>query len=407
MVGEKKEDDIVGRLEALRKKVPATPAEKPPVRPKPAQEPDDKRKKTARIIGIIVILIVLGAIFFVGSKMLGPEETPPPMTTPPTGVGEDQVRLAELAKAKSDKIKEIGTAFESPLPDEYATEESRLIQEVKSKSTKEEVEGVRYESEATSAWRNYRKADVDKKASITGEVVATIGGNLVKGIDSIKEQIDSALLSELKGMTVKELRLEYIPIMLPREQITGGFAEVGDLVNIRYRVEQTINGTSRPKIDYLAKDGKVISIMQAATTIALSESETQTKSGGGSEGKGNVTSLSLGSSGIIISDGPYGASVGYATLSKSNVYSVNLGEIQKAAAASKISKEELLEDLGKYGVTLSEIERDTNIGNLDSEYLMLVEMSEEEASDVVLRLLKQAEKDNILISISKTPSWAS
>jgi hypothetical protein len=89
-----------------------------------------------------------------------------------------------------------------------------------------------------------------------------------------------------------------------------------------------------------------------------------------------VTTISLGSAAIAISDGPYGASVGYQQLQKSSIYTVNLAEVQKAAAASKISEEELMENLEKYGVRLSEIERETNIGDFTAEYLMLVELTE-------------------------------
>ena len=79
----------------------------------------------------------------------------------------------------------------------------------------------------------------------------------------------------------------------------------------------------------------------------MSETEDQRQTGGGAEGKGNVTSLSVGGYGISISDGPYGASAAAMSLTKSSSYSVNLEEVQKAAAANKISKEELMNDLEK------------------------------------------------------------
>jgi hypothetical protein len=403
MVGEKKEEDIVGRLEALRKKVPPPTVAKPPKKPEePSVEPDESRRKLARVIGILVIVIILGAVFFVGSKFfLKPTETPAPgETLPPITNGDSeaarQARLAELATAKSNKIDEIDEAF-TGLPPEYTQSKAQLTQDVKTSVTRESVEDINYELAATNAWRDYRKAEVDKKIEITGGVTAEIGDLFVKGADSIKSQIDVIPISELKGMIIKEMRSEYIPIRLSRDQAAGGFAKIGDKVNIHYK---WTDGNATDQIEYLAKDGRVVDIMRAAGTISLSESEAQTQSGGGTEGKGNVTTISLGSAAIAISDGPYGASVGYQQLQKSSTYTVNLAEVQKAAAASKISEEELMENLEKYGVRLSEIERETNIGDFTAEYLMLVELTEDEASEVALRVLDPTKKANILITIS-------
>jgi hypothetical protein len=409
MVGEKKEEDIVGRLEALRKKVPppTTGAKAPERGTPPATVPDEGRRKLARVIGIIVIIAVLGGVFFVGSKfLLKPQETLPPMETftpPPTTETdvEQQARIAELAKAKKDKTEEVNEAF-AGLPGEYATGKDSIIQEITISTTKTDVESIDYDTTTVNAWRNYKKDEVDRKVVITGGVIAKIGDRIVKGVEEIKSQIDVITLSELKGMEIGEMRSEYIPIRLSRDQSTGGFAKIGDKVNIHYRWTEKINGTEEAHIKYLAKDGKVMDIMRAAETISLSESEAQRQTGGGTEGTGNVTSITVGQYGISISDGPYGASVGVKSLEKSSSYTVNLAEVQKAAAASKISEEELLSNLEKYGVRLSELESKTNIGDFSAEYLMLVEVSEQEASEVALRILDSDEKANILITISET-----
>jgi hypothetical protein len=408
MVGEKKEEDIVGRLEALRKKVPppATGAKAPESVKAPSAEPDEGRRKLARVIGILVIIVVLGGVFFAGSKfLLKPQETLPPMETvapPPTETDvEQQARIAELAKAKKDKTEEVNEAF-AGLPGEYATGKDPVLQDITTSTTKTDVESIDYDAVVLNAWQDYKKDEVDRKVVITGGVIAKIGDRIVKGADEIKSQIDVIILSELKGMEIGEMRSEYIPIRLSRDQSTGGFAKIGDKVNIHYRWTEKINGTEVAKIKYLAKDGTVMDIMRTAGTISLSESEAQRQTGGGTEGKGNVTEITVGGYGISISDGPYGASVGVKSLEKSSSYTVNLAEVQKAAAASKISEEELLSNLEKYGVRLSELESKTNIGDFSAEYLMLVEVSEQEASEVALRVLDSGEKANILITISET-----
>jgi hypothetical protein len=410
MVGEKKEEDIVGRLEALRKKVPPPSAVKPPQEPKtPASPEDEKRKKTARIVGILVIIIVLAGVVFIGSKFfLTPTETPPPpqTTAPPGSDAEQAAKMAELAAARADKIDEIEGAY-AGLPSEYTSDKAQISQSVKTVSSKEDVNRIQYETSATNAWRSYRKDEVDKKAVISGGAIAIIGENLIKGADDIKSQIDILSLSDLKSMVINEMRFEFIPIRLPRNQLTGGFAEIGDLINIHYIWTETFNATVIEHTDYLAKDGRIVAIMKPASTISLSETEQQRQTGGGAEGIGNVTSITVGGYGLTISDGPYGASVGVKSLEKSSSYTVNLAEVQKAAAASKISPEEFMENMEKYGARLTEIERETNIGDFNAEYLMLVEVSGVEASKLAPVILDNTKKTKILVTISKAPSWAS
>ncbi|MEE8358665.1 MAG: hypothetical protein V3R82_04570, partial [Candidatus Hydrothermarchaeales archaeon] len=63
--------------------------------------------------------------------------------------------------------------------------------------------------------------------------------------------------------------------------------------------------------------------------------------------------------------------------------------------------------LEAYGVKLNTIERETNIGDFDTEYLMLVEMDEIEASKVVSKLMDDEERDRLYATISKPKpeSW--
>ena len=413
MVGEKKEDDIVGRLEALRKKVPPPKTDKSASEKQkaPSREPDEKRRRLARIIGVIVIIAVLGGLYVVGNKyVLQPPETLSPIETiaptqPVISDVEQQAKMAELAKVKKDKNAEIEALF-SGLPSDYTSNKNQLIDEITTSTTTEAVSSIKGEVAATTSWRNYRKDEVDRKSTLTGGAIAQIDVTLIKGADEIKRQIDLLTLAELRTIVISEMRSEFIPIRLPRDQFTGGFAEVGDQVNILYRyLDQPGTPNETAMIRYLAKNGRVVAIMKPTSSIALSESEQQRQTGSGTEGKGNVTTITMGQYGLTISDGPYGASVGVKSLEKSSSYTVDLGEVQKAAAASKVELDDFMANMEKYGVRLSEIERETNIGDLDTEYLMLVEVSENEASEIALRLLDRDEKANLLVTISKAPSW--
>ena len=130
--------------------------------------------------------------------------------------------------------------------------------------------------------------------------------------------------------------------------------------------------------------------------------------GGGSEAKGTIDSLPIGSlPAITPPDDFFDASAGYKMIQSTTTYTVDIGEIQKAAAASRIPESYIKSSLEDYGVKLSTLERDMNIGDFEAEFLMLVKMDEIEASKVISKLMDDEEKDRLFATISKPKpeSW--
>jgi hypothetical protein len=186
---------------------------------------------------------------------------------------------------------------------------------------------------------------------------------------------------------------------LPRTRAGGGFIEEGDVVNIYYKKE-TGEGI---ELITLAKNAKVMAILRAKAsgTISMSESELKSETGGGTEGKGNVPSITVGSLQPIT--GSYPASAGYKIMQSENTYTVDITEVQKAAAANKITMESFNKSLYKYGVELGTIERETNVGDFDVEFLMLLEVSEDETPEII-KLLSPDTIGDIYLTIVKA-SW--
>ncbi len=444
----KKDDDIVGRLEALRKKIPAekkgvpAPAPAAPAPAAPEEEPD-KRKKLARIIGIVIILIIVGVVATVGMKIIpvGKEEDGAKIAEAQKAVAEAQKAAAEARKAeeerkatevklaaeevarlksaKLNKTKEVRDAFKDTPPDVDA-EKQNVLDMIESAETVQQVEAIDANSSADDAWdavtkalRDDAKKEAEAKAAEFEAIGMKIGLEAYSELEVITRKIDLLSYNELKDLYFFEIGIEYVPIRLSRDQFTGGFVEIGDSINIHYIItddEGLPNESTRT--EYLVKNGKVMAILRAKSsgTISVSESEMKTETGGGSEGKGTVDTLSIGSIGAVTpADDYFDASVGYKMMQTSSTYTVDIIEIQKAAAAGKIPDTYVKDPdkLGKYGVTLGEIERLTNIGDFDTEYMMLVEMDEIEASKVVSKLMDADERDRLLATISKfkPESW--
>jgi len=445
---EKKEEDIIRKLEELRKRPKVEAAAKPTAA---IIDEESKKKRKARVIGSIVVLIIVAGVFFFGyQRVISPlrKEEAPPQVAPGTTAQPTQAPAAtkapaeeavlteaeykkELEKVKAAKIEEANSQL-AGLPVEFNSLKNDLISTITAKSKIEDAKAIDIASISTEIWRESKKRDVDKNALIGTVVIAYLYPavdnatatpsyyEIVKGAENIKKVIGLLNLAELKSLVIKATKAEYIPIRLPRER-AGGFAEKGDKISIYYRETLLSGGImvgvapllvgaggENLTIRQLVKDGVIIEVMraQSAGSITLSEAEAKSDTGGGAEGKGTIPTLSIGSLGTITSDSGFGASIGYKTRTTSSAYSVNLAEIQKAAAAGKISEKELMESLEKYGVKLSELERETNLGNLDEEFFMLVEVTEEEAKLLILRLLNSDEKANLFITISATPQWA-
>lgn len=378
-MAEKEKEDIVKRLEALRRKPPEER-----IAPPPGVAPELRRRRLARLVGIGVISLFLIAIFYLGYILLGkPKE-------------EVAVRKPGFEELKAQRISDIQAAFQG-LPPEYAVEMESLIEEVNKAETREAIAAVDYVKAATKAWRSYLTDELNKFKP-TLEIELKVGEKLYRGRERILQGINQLSLEELKKAALRIAGFEYVPIRLNREQAVGGMAEPGDVVNIYYK--------NNSKIIRLAKDARVIAVLRGISSgdIQLSEREKKLDTGGGVEGYGTATSLSIGSTGASLT-GSYEGSTGLKIRQTETTYTVDIEEIQKAAAASKLPPSYIEETLANYGLRLNAIERKTNIGDLDIEYLMLFEVRGEEAPELVLHALSEKDRKNIFITISKTSDW--
>jgi hypothetical protein len=280
----------------------------------------------------------------------------------------------------------------------YAVEKGELINQVKILETQEEVAGVDYSKAATLAWRSYITDRYTRNAETTAEVELRVGEEPYRGRETILQTIKQLSYIDLKNAVIKEVGVEYMPIRVDRSQAVGGLAEPGNTVNIYFKNE---SGVFK-----LAKNAKVIAILRGSSSgsISLAESERKSDTGGGVEGYGTATSLGIGSTGATLS-GSYEGSSGLKIRQTETTYTVDIGEIQKAAAASKLPENYIEDVLANYGLKLNAIERETNIGDLDIEYLMLFEVRSEEVPILVSKVLSDTDRANLFVTISKKSNW--
>ncbi len=387
-------EDIVGRLEALRKRAPEGKTEETEETEEGVEEKplDDRRQRISRIVGIAVIFLVVVGVLFGAYKGI---------YEPIRQKKIDEARLEQEKKqafinAQKEKFNEINDAF-AGLPSKYTAPKPALLDELKEAKTLGEINSIYVTEPANNAWRGHRKDQLDEKATVTEKLKMGIGNDTYRGYDEIKQKIEQLSYRTLKGVTIQEYSSEYFPIRLTREQAAGGWTEQGNLVNIWLRGETS---------SLLSRNARVVAVLRGSSSgvISLAESESKTASGGGSEGKGTVSSLSTGGVGSI--SGTFPASSGYKTAQTQTSFSVDISQIQKAAAASKLPESYIEDVLGNYGVKLNRIEESTGIADFGAMYIILFEVGEEEVPNLVLRASpSSAERTNLFVTIARPSDW--
>lgn len=388
---EKGAEDIMDRLEALRRRAPEEGLAPP------GPSGDDGRRRLARIVGLLVILVVLGGgTFFVYNIFLKAPPAPPPLTPAAVETLPPLPREAPLPEVKAQVVDAVNRAFEG-LPLAYSAEKRQLITRVNEATTSAEVRAVDYEEAANRAWRSYWIGEVQAAAQKTGDIELKAGNDTYRTTDVILQKLNFISYTVLKTASLRAIRAEYVPLRLTRLQAAGGMVEIGDVVNVYHK--------EGGNISILSRRSRVMAILRGkeSGSINLAESERKMAGGEGSEGKGSVSSVTGGS--ISSVEGPFPASAGYKMSQTQSTYTVSIEEVQKVAAASKLPDGYIENALESYGIKLNKIERETNIGNMDAEYLILLEVGSDEAPGLVSKVLSPEERKNLFITMSEPSLW--
>jgi hypothetical protein len=363
-MAEKEAEDIVGRLEALRKRVPEE-KEKPPEKPTP------ERRRLARIVGILVVVLIIASVSFAGYKFV---------YTPMKERKEVEIAVARAEEeaffqAKSEKLKEINTAF-AGLPSKYAAQKPLLLEELNKASTRSEVLAIDVSGPADEGWRGYRLDELEDVLKVAERVKMQVGNDTYRGYDEIKQRIEQLPYTILKLVVIQEYKSVQFPMRLKREQ-AGGWAKPENIVDIWLKGDPPV---------LLANDAKVIDIMvsEASGSISLTETEMKSDVGSGTSTRGGVTISSSGSR----------------TRTTQTSYSIDISELQKAAAANKLPEGYIDSVLGDYGMRLYSIKIETGVANPEEELLILFEVAEDEVPELVKRAAPSSEdRKDIFVTI--------
>lgn len=286
-----------------------------------------------------------------------------------------QPQQEELSLIRTEKLNELHDLYSGPL----ITSPNALVLENKINDAKSagEVESINILAQASKDWKSYHKKEISSNTDLYNRTMAIYSNDskevLMSSADAIKiiNENDATILSQIKFDKPNTVS---VPILVSRLQAGAGLINVGSIVDIYLNSNNTdeVNDTnSTPVISGCT----VLSIMRYEENGEIDSEYSKSKM----KIKGNDTYPQ----------------------ENTKSFSSNVLELLKGSIIKGYDEEETVQMLKDYGVKLSNYERQINLGDLDAQYMLLVETPH----DKVNFLLNNMENIVLTIPTSEAPTW--
>lgn len=342
---------------------------------------DDQRTLVGAAVFAIILIVLIGAGYYF--LLYAPYQ-------------------GTLQDAKNTKIDEINSYYKGALAAD--PQKLTLLAEIESSTTPEQALAVDVLGPATTSWRAYQANQINTKKDPYGRVMITYTSGEQKDLivkvaaaQTLVTQADASVLSNLQITTPDTV---VIPIRLDRLRAAGGLISVGDTVDIYINMNGTTTTTTTP----------------TNATNATNQTNTTTVQNSGS-GQNSSTPLVSGATVLAIlrsmaTQNEFNASISTSQNIAINTLSSGASRSQSAASsgieqllqagASRTWDESSINALlNAYGVRLDDFERTSNFGNLDAEYMVLLEVPRDKA----IFLIQNQDAMQLTISTQNAPTW--
>lgn len=314
---------------------------------------DEKKRKIGMIITTIIITtLIISAYYFI---VYEPSQQ-------------------QLSVAKTTKLNELHDLYCGAL----TTSPSALLleQQINDAKSPQQVNSISLIPQATKDWQSFHKKSINvnqDKFNRTMIIYSNDSKNMIipsaKAINIVNGN-DARVLSKIK---FEEPNTVSVPILVSRLQAGAGLVKVGSIVDIYTNMNDTYTNQTNatPEISGCT----VLSIMRY-------------------EENGEIESQ-YSKSNMLVN--------GNNTNPHENTrsFSSNVLEMIKGAIVNGYSEEETYALLKDYGVKLSNYEREINLGDLDAQYMLLIETPQDKVNHILNNM------DNIVLTIptSQAPDW--
>ena len=313
---------------------------------------NEKKKKIGVIITtLILITLIMSAYYFV---IYEPSQE-------------------ELSFIKTSKLNELHDLYKGPLT--TSVNAVNLENEIKNANSPQELENINLLIPATKDWKSFHKKSIYKNQDNYNRTMVTYENETKDMIIPINDAItivnenDAKILSNIK---FEKPNTVSVPVLISRLQAGAGLIQVGSIVDI-YTNNNDTNITSNTNPD-----------ISGCTVLAIMRYEENWKidseySKSNLKVNGNETNPN----------------------EKTKGFSSNVLELIKASMLNGYNEDKTIELLKNYGIKLSNYERQINLGDLDAQYMLLIETP----NDKVNYMLNNMDKIVLTIPTTHAPEW--
>ncbi|HOQ18678.1 MAG TPA: DUF515 domain-containing protein [Methanothermobacter thermautotrophicus] len=283
-----------------------------------------------------------------------------------------------LQNAKATKIAEVDALFKGPLATD--PQKQAILAQIDAAVTPEEALAVDVVGPATQSWRTYQNQQINIKKDRVGRVMVNYTDNnqekrVIMKVDDAKKFVSQADATVLANTQIQTPDTVAVPIMITRLQAAGGLISVGDMVDVYLNQNATGNNTSAATSTPRISGATVLAILRSKDSGAVDARIL------------NTQRLTLNS---ITSQSE-----------NERASSTDVEQLLRAAASGGLNEAEINAILQNYGIRLSDYERSSNLGELDTNYLIILEVPRED----VLFLIQNMNSIILTVPTQNAPQW--
>lgn len=282
----------------------------------------------------------------------------------------------ELSLEKTTKINELHEYYTGALA--TSPNEMALENEIKNGKDIGEIERIDIIGPATKDWKSYHhksiKSNIDKY-NRTMAVYSNESKNVIMSQNDatkIVNENDARILSKIK---FEKPNTVSVPVLVSRLQAGAGLVNVGSIVDVYSNLNDTGEELNTTNTNPDISGCTVLSIMRYEENGEVDSEYSKSKM----TVHGNSTNPQ----------------------ENSRKFSSNVLEMIKGSIMNGYDEKETFELLKNYGIKLSNYERQINLGDLDAQYMLLIETPQDKVNFMLNNM------DNIVLTIPTTnaPDW--
>ena len=303
-----------------------------------------------------------------------------------------------LNDAKQSQINLVNTYYTGPLATD--PEAQTLLSEIESSVTPEQASAIDVLGPATTSWQAYQNQQVNTLKDNYSRVQVNYNNSgtqqsIIMKLSDAQQLITQSDAAVLSNMVITTPNTVAIPLILTRLQAAGGVINVGDSVDIY------LNSNGTTAVQSTNQTNQTNQSSTGASSTGASSSNTPLVSG--------ATVLAIlrseSDSGTITANLTESQSIAENQISSSSSTSqssvTDVDQLLRAAASNTWDPTTINSLLDNYGYNLNNLERVSNLGDLNAQYMVILEIPQQNAMSVIQNMNSL----QLVVPTQSAPTW--